>query len=99
MKVKAFVYAKFEDIYDSGTGHFKKGFIFSAWPCKCDTWGVFVGEHEFDMPDVDENELRGGVVKLMKEKQQQIRAKCETEVQNIEQQIGELLAIEDKSHD
>ena len=91
MKVTAFVHAS----YDS----YKKKFVYQTWPHKSDgIFGVFIGEIEFDAPDVDEGELKNGTVKAMKSEQQKIRAEAEVKIQNIEQQIGELLCIEDKSN-
>lgn len=93
MKVKAYVHAKYDDHYDAESGKYIKGFRYVAWPCKGDSWGFFVCEHEFEIPAVDENELRNGVVKLMRDEQQKIRADAEVKFQNIEQQIQEMLCL------
>ena len=90
MKVKAFIHAS----YDS----YRKQFEYQTWPHKSDgIFGTFVCEHEIDIPEVSEADLINGTVSAMKSEQQKIRAEAEAKVQNIEQQIGELLAIEDKS--
>lgn len=100
MKIKMYVYAQRSDVLQENSATFKKTWRYTAWPYKetvGNTLGLFIGEAEVECPDVDEEMLVNGTVKLLKEKQQEARAKCETEVQRLEGQIGELLAIEDRS--
>jgi len=89
MKVKVYVHAAWDS--------FGKKFDYTAWPYKSDAFGVLVLTKEIDAPEVDETELKSGVVKFMRAEQQKIRAEAEVKYQNIEQQIQELLCIEDKS--
>ncbi len=93
MKVKVFVHAKYGRHYDADTGRFCNGVEYLAWPMESEAWGVFFHEAEIDVPEVDENSLRDGQVKIMREEQQRIRAEAEVKYQNIEQQIQEMLCL------
>jgi hypothetical protein len=90
MKLPVYVYAE-KNTYDGRV-------TYRALSWKSETlWGTMFCETEIDFPEANMAEVINGQVKVLRIQQQQIRAKCEVEVQKIEQQIGELLAIEDKS--
>jgi hypothetical protein len=93
MKVKVFVHAKYEKHYSNETGKFINGITYNAWPIECDSWGTLVHETEIDVPQVDENEVINGTVKIMRAEQRKIRAEAEAKFQNIEQQIQEMLCL------
>lgn len=59
--------------------------------------GVLFAETEIEVLEPIRADVITGQVKVLRVQQQELRAKCEVDVQKIEQQIGELLAIEDKS--
>lgn len=88
MKIKGYVHAEWID--------FHKKFVYQVWPCKSASFGVIVCEVEFDAPDVDEAELIKGQVKIMREKQQEIRADAEVKFQQIEESIQKMLCLENK---
>lgn len=59
--------------------------------------GVCIAETEIEIPDPNRADIINGTVKILRVRQQSIRADAELAVQKIEQEIGELLAIEDRS--
>lgn len=97
MKVKIYIHARPTEKYNPTTGNFDKSWGYEAWSTKSEHFGVFVSEHEIDVPEVDEKELVTGTVKILRDKQQQVRAERESELNQIEEQIQQLLCIEDKS--
>lgn len=88
MKIKMYVFALRSDVFHAKYGKYEKKWRYTAWPYKDNlggSMGLFIQEIETECPDVDEEMLINGTVKLLKEKQQETRAKCETEVQRLEQ--------------
>lgn len=90
MKVKTYFFAE----YDA----WSKEFSFVAWPHENWKGKVLVHTAEVEIPDLDSKHLTNGLITAMKDEQQEIRAECEVNVQNIEQQIQEMLCIEDNTH-
>jgi len=86
MKLKAYVHAEWND--------FDKKFLYKVYPCEAAAFGVFIAEVEIDAPEVDEGELIKGQVKLMRDKQQEIRAEAELKFQQIEESIQKMLCLE-----
>lgn len=92
MKVKVFVHAKLNDVYENGAN--RKKMIYQAWPCHYEVWGTLVCETEIDVPDqISEADVIRNTVKVMRKQQQVIRADAEVKFQNIEQQIQEMLCL------
>ena len=90
MKSPAFVYAK--------VCIFTKKVEYRTYPSKSEIWeGVLVYETEIEFPDPDYGEILNGTVAEMRNAQKNIRAKAQVQVEAIEQTIGELLCIEDRS--
>ena len=76
----------------------EEGYILTYWDYEMSQAGgprVATVEVDFDMPS--KAELANGFVGQLRGEQQKIRADCEVKVNEIEHQIGKLLAIEDKS--
>ena len=88
MKAPVYVYVTYSQV--------NKCIQYEAWPCKSDAWGQLHCETEIDIPEANMDDVINGKITSMRVEQQKLRADCELKVQNIEQQIGELLAIEDK---
>tara|TARA_R110000868_G_scaffold142759_13_gene360252 strand:+ start:687 stop:965 length:279 start_codon:yes stop_codon:yes gene_type:complete len=90
MKSPAFVYAKICP--------FTKVMEYRTYPSKSDIWGgILVCETEIEFPEPDYGEVLNGTVSEMRNAQKDIRAKAQVQVEAIEQTIGELLCIEDRS--
>ncbi len=90
MKAPAFVYAKICPIL--------KEMDYRTYPCKSDAWGgilVYETEIEFDVPDYAD--VLNGTIAELRGTQKEIRAKAQAQVESIEQAIGELLCLEDRS--
>ena len=94
MKVKVYVHAEYAS--------WNKQWSFVPRLCDMSDMENFgtcvqVVEIEFDFKEPTHDQLINKTVLSMRKVQTQLRAKCEVEVQNIEQQIQEMLCIEDKS--
>ena len=90
MKAPAFVYAKICP--------FNKTPEYRTYPSKSDIWGgilVYETEIEFDEPDYAA--VLNGTIAEMRGVQKDIRAKAQAQVESIEQTIGELLCLENRS--
>jgi hypothetical protein len=89
MKTKVYFYAEYQAWDDK--------VVYKPWRFPdAASLGVFFYETEVDIPEVKRADLINGTVKNLRLAQQVIRAEAQTKVTEIEQQIGELLAIEDK---
>ena len=89
MKAPAFVYAKICP--------FLKKPEYRTYPCKADWGGILVYETEieFDVPAYAD--VLNGTIAEMRGAQKDIRAKAQAQVESIEQAIGELLCLENRS--
>ena len=91
MKIPVYIYAE--------KNAFSGKLFCRALSWKSEMFGTLAYETEVEFPEPPIADVINGQVKTLRSVQQQIRAKCEQEVESIERQIGELLAIEDKSEE
>ena len=93
MKIPVYVYAEAETWGD-------KKILYKPYYATCmDHIGMEFYQCEIDIPVPDRADVINRTVKLMRAKQSRIRADAEVKTQNIEEQIGRLLSIEDRSQD
>ncbi len=90
IKVQGFVFWEKSFVTDKST--------FTIWKCKVndDPTRVFISEQEVEIEVPDNFDPVPGMISGLKAEKQRIQAECNVKVENIEDQIQRLLAIEHK---
>ena len=88
MKLKAYVHSSYDQ--------YEKTFRFCAFSCKDMPGYVFLEEVELDYEEPSHDAMINGTVAAYRAEQKRLRAEAEEKATQLERQIGEMLAIEDK---